>query len=195
MIKCLALNQLKMIPKNVKNHSNCASGITSVKVQVTFKIISVLKNTVLKLIRLSGILLRTPWHDLSIDDMVSHCERRSVHLKMFVNNLSQGIFEPDDIGISNIIEEFCLGLLQALSLGSHLLLSFHKGFSLLYKLPLGLLKVFSLLSKFLLNLLKGLSFLSELSFNLTQMHLSSNEAGHFGFVGLSSFFEFHHLTT
>jgi len=29
MIKCLALNQLKMIPKNVKNHSNCASGITS----------------------------------------------------------------------------------------------------------------------------------------------------------------------
>ena len=29
MRKCLALNQLKMIPKNVKNHSNCASGITS----------------------------------------------------------------------------------------------------------------------------------------------------------------------
>ena len=29
MIKCLALNQLKMIPKNVKNHSYCASGITS----------------------------------------------------------------------------------------------------------------------------------------------------------------------
>jgi len=29
MIKCLALNQLKMNPKNVKNHSNCASGITS----------------------------------------------------------------------------------------------------------------------------------------------------------------------
>jgi len=29
MIKCLVLNQLKMIPKNVKNHSNCASGITS----------------------------------------------------------------------------------------------------------------------------------------------------------------------
>ena len=29
MIKCLALSQLKMIPKNVKNHSNCASGITS----------------------------------------------------------------------------------------------------------------------------------------------------------------------
>ena len=29
MIKCLALNQLKMIPKNVNNHSNCASGITS----------------------------------------------------------------------------------------------------------------------------------------------------------------------
>jgi len=29
MIKCLALGQLKMIPKNVKNHSNCASGITS----------------------------------------------------------------------------------------------------------------------------------------------------------------------
>ena len=29
MIKCLSHNQLKMIPKNVKNHSNCASGITS----------------------------------------------------------------------------------------------------------------------------------------------------------------------
>jgi len=29
MIKCLSHNQLKMIPKNVKNHSNCASGIRS----------------------------------------------------------------------------------------------------------------------------------------------------------------------
>ena len=29
MIKCLSHNQLKMIPKNVKNHYNCASGITS----------------------------------------------------------------------------------------------------------------------------------------------------------------------
>jgi len=33
MIKCLAHNQLKMIPKNVKNHSNCASGITSISHQ------------------------------------------------------------------------------------------------------------------------------------------------------------------
>ena len=29
MIKCLFHNQLKMIPKNVKNHSHCASGIIS----------------------------------------------------------------------------------------------------------------------------------------------------------------------
>ena len=29
MIKCLSHNQLKMIPKNVKNHSNCVSGIIS----------------------------------------------------------------------------------------------------------------------------------------------------------------------
>jgi len=29
MIKCLSHIQLKLIPKNVKNHSNCAIGITS----------------------------------------------------------------------------------------------------------------------------------------------------------------------
>jgi len=29
MIKCLSHIQLKMIPKNVKNHSKCAIGITS----------------------------------------------------------------------------------------------------------------------------------------------------------------------
>ena len=34
MIKCLSHNQLKMIPKNVKNHSNCASGITSLKMRL-----------------------------------------------------------------------------------------------------------------------------------------------------------------
>jgi len=116
---------------------------------------------------------------------------------VFANKLSQGIFEPGGIGIRSVNKKFCLGLLEAFSLGSHLLLSFCKGFNFLCKLLSALLKDFGLLSEFLLDFLKGFGLFSKLSFNLTQMYLPGNgaffKAGHFGFGGLSSFFEFIHL--
>ena len=39
ILKCLSHIQLKMIPKNVKNHSYCAIGITSVCICAKFKMV------------------------------------------------------------------------------------------------------------------------------------------------------------
>ena len=77
------------------------------------------------------MMWKAPWHDFSFDDVVRCSKGQSVHLRMFANNLSQGIFKPDGVGVSSIVDEFCLDLFEALSLGSHLFFSLDKGFSFL----------------------------------------------------------------